>query len=126
MDSLQNMLARLAYTPNQGLQETKQLRAQYAGNPEMQRRLAVDDRFHQGKGMMQDSPAAALAALAGSVPYDIAKLAYFNGPAPVKKALGSLTEQMFPGEGFNDQTTSRPDLNQYRGMISGMLQGWRR
>lgn len=126
MDSLQNMLARLAYTPNQGLQETKQLRAQYAGNPEMQRRLAVDDRFHQGKGMMQDFPAAALAALAGSIPYDAAKLAYFNGPAPVKKALGSLTEQMFPGEGFNDQTTSRPDLNQYRGMISGMLQGWGR
>lgn len=126
MDSLQNMLARLAYTPNQGLQETKQLRERYAGNPEMQRRLAVDDRFHQGKGIMQDSPAAALAALAGSIPYDAAKLAYFSGPAPVKKTLGSLTERMFPGEGFNDQTTSWPDLNQYRGMVSGMLQGWGR
>ncbi len=124
MDTLSQMLKRLAYTPQHGEQETKELRARYAGNPEMQRRLAVDDRFHQGKGMMQDSPTAALASLAGSIPYDLAKLVYFNGPRPVKNVLGNLTERMFPNEGFNDKTTSRPDLNQYRGMISGMIQGW--
>ena len=124
-NTLPTLLQRMLYTPRQGLQETKALRAQNAGNQEAQQRLAVDDRFHQGRGMMEDSPVAALASLIGSVPYDAAKLAYFNGPRPVKRVLGNVSERMFPGEGFNDQTTSRPDIRQYQGMISGMLQGWR-
>jgi len=124
MPNISNMLQRLLYTPQHGFDETKRLRAQYAGDPAMQQQLAVDDRYHQGVGMVQDSPVAALGALLGSVPYDAAKLAYFNGPKPVKRVLGDLTERLFPGEGFNDKTTSHPDINQYRGMISGMLQGW--
>ena len=112
------------FSPQHDVVETKRLRAQYAGNPAMQQQLAVEDRYHQGKDMMQNSPLGALAALLGSIPYDAAKTAYFNGPRPVKQALGSLSERLFPGEGFNDQTTSRPDLNQYRGLISGMLDGW--
>ena len=126
MRPLSDMLADLQYRPRQGAYETKQLRSQFAGNPAMQQQLAVDDRFHQGKDVMQQSPVAALSTLLSTVPYDAAKLAYFNGPKPVKQALGSLTERMFPGEGFNDKTTSRPDFNQYRGLLSGMLEGWGR
>jgi hypothetical protein len=125
MRNLADMLADLQYTPRHDVVETKRLRSQYAGNPQMQQELAVEDRYHQGKGMMQESPIAALGALLGSVPYDAAKLAYFKGPRPVKQVLGSLSERLFPGEGFNDQTTSRPDINQYRGLISGMLAGWK-
>jgi hypothetical protein len=126
MRPLADMLKDLQYAPQHDVLETKRLRAQNAGNPAMQQTLAVEDRYHQGKGMMQDSPIAALAALFGSIPYDAAKAAYFNGPRPVKQALGSLSERLFPGEGFNDQTTSRPDINQYRGMISGMLDAWKK
>lgn len=126
MRNLSEMLQSLMYTPQQGYAETKQLRQQYAGNPQMQQRLAVDDRYHQGEDMVRESPLGALGSLIGSVPYDAAKLAYFNGPKPVKDALGNLSAQLFPGEGFNDKTTSRPDINQYRGMISGMLRGWQR
>jgi hypothetical protein len=122
MQPLAELLAK--FTPQHDVVETKRLRAQYAGNPQMQQQLAVEDRYHQGKDMAQNSPVAALTALLGSVPYDAAKLAYFNGPRPVKQMLGSLTERLFPGEGFNDKTTSRPDINQYRGLISGMLDGW--
>lgn len=124
LNDLAGLLQRMTYTPQQGDTETKQLRAKYAGNPAMQQQLAIDDRFHTGKGMAQANPGGAMLALAGSVPYDMAKLAYFNGPKPVKQGLARLTERMFPGEGFNDQTTSRPDIRQYGGMLSGMLQGW--
>ena len=126
MRKLSELLGQMAYQPRYTYGEVKDLRARYAGNPAMQQQLAVEDRYHQGLGMAQQSPLVALGALLGSVPYDAAKMAYFNGPAPLKKALGSLSAQLFPGEGFNDQTTSRPDINQYRGMISGMLDGWRR
>lgn len=121
-----DLLSQLSYAPRQGAGETKRLRQQHAGNPAMQQSLAVDDRFHQGQGMMQANPLGAVASLAGSVPYDLAKLAYFNGPKPVKNFMGNLSERLFPGEGFNDQTTSRPDFNQYRGMLSGMMEGWRK
>ena len=117
------MLQRMLYSPQQDYSQTKQLRSQYAGNQEMQQKLAVDDRYHQGNDMVQDSPLAALGALVGQVPYDAAKLAYFNGPKPVKNMLGNLSESIFPGEGFNDKTTSRPELSQYGGMLSGMLHG---
>lgn len=123
---ISDMLSEMSYAPRQGAAETKRLRAQNAGNPAMQQSLAVDDRFHQGEGMMRENPMGALASLLGSVPYDAAKMAYFNGPKPVKNFLGRLSERIFPGEGFNDETTSRPDLNQYRGMISGMMEGWRK
>jgi hypothetical protein len=116
---LNQMLRGLSYAPRQGELETKQLRQQYAGNPEMQQRLALDDRFHQGRTM----PSGALGAAIGSVPYDLAKLAYFHGPKPVKEAMGSLSERVFPGEGFNDRTTSRPDIRQYLALASGARQG---
>lgn len=115
-------LQGLLYTPNQGPAATKQLRAEHAGNPRMQQQLAVDDRYHQGKGMTEASPLAALGALAGSVPYDAAKLAYFHGPQSVKQGLGKLTERLFPGEGFNDKTTARPSIDQYKGYVHGMAE----
>lgn len=111
------------YTPNQDLATTKRLRELHAGNPAMQQRLAVDDRYWQGRGMAEDSPVGALGALIGSVPYDAAKLAYFHGPEPVRNGLEKLTASLFPGEGFNPQTTSRPALAQYRGYLGGMAEG---
>ena len=111
------------YTPKIGAADVKALRQRFAGNQEMQQRLAVADRYHQGKGMAEESLAGALASLAGSVPYDAAKVAYFNGPAPVKKLLGNISERLFPGEGFNDQTTSRPDVRQYVAMQNGIAEG---
>lgn len=126
MPNLTDLLSQWMYTPQHNYEETKALRAKYAGNPAMQQQLAVDDRYNQGRAMMQDNPLAALGGLLGSVPYDAAKLAYFHGPQPVKDVLGKVSATVFPGEGFNDQTTSRPDLNQYRGLISGMLAGWNR
>jgi hypothetical protein len=117
--TLNQLLQGLSYTPRQGEVETKQLRQQYAGDPQMQQRLALDDRFHQGRTM----PSRALGAAIASVPYDLAKLAYFHGPKPVKEALGSLSEQVLPGEGFNDRTTSRPDIRQYLALASGARQG---
>lgn len=116
---LNELLRGLSYVPRQGEIETKELRAQYAGNPEMQQRLALDDRYHQGRTM----PGSAVGAAIASVPYDLAKLAYFHGPKPVKQALGNLTERILPGEGFNDRTTSRPDIRQYFALGSGAIQG---
>ena len=126
MRPLSDLLAEFKHNPRYGAAETKQLRSQYAGNPAMQQQLSVDDRYYQGKGMTAESPLAALGALLGSVPYDAAKLAYFNGPKPVKQGLAKLTDTLFPGEGFNDQTTSHPSLDQYRGLVSGMMDGWGR
>ena len=98
-DTLSLRLQGLLHTPRQGYAETKRLREQvYAGHPVMQQRLAQDDRYWQGRGMAEASPLAGLAALAGSVPYDLAKLAYFNGPKPVREGLEALTAQLFPGE----------------------------
>ena len=111
------------YTPKIGAADVKALRQRFAGNQEMQQRLAVADRYHQGKGMAEDNPVAALASMIGSVPYDAAKVGYFNGPAPVKKLLGNISERLFPGEGFNDRTTSRPDLRQYVAMQHGIAEG---
>lgn len=116
---INQLLQGLSYAPRQGQAETAQLRQQYAGNPQMQQRLALDDRFHQGRAM----PGMAIGAAIGSIPYDLAKLAYFNGPKPVKQAMASLSEQVFPGEGFNDRTTSRPDIRQYLALASGAKQG---
>lgn len=111
------------YTPRLGPGEVKRLREQNPGNRGLQQELAVADRYHLGKGMASDNPVAALAALVGQVPYDVAKLAYFNGPAPVKQALGKISERLFPGEGFNDKTTARPDIRQYQAMQNGIMEG---
>lgn len=116
---LNELLRKLSYAPRQGEAETAQLRSQYAGNPQMQQRLALDNRYHMGRAM----PVASVGAAIGSVPYDLAKLAYFNGPQPVKQAMASMSERVFPGEGFNDRTTSRPDIRQYLALASGMAHG---
>lgn len=126
MPDLSALLQQMLYQPQYDPATTKSLRGQFAGNPAMQQKLAIEDRYHQGEDLVQNSPLGAVGTLAATVPYDLAKLAYFNGPAPVKNVLGKVTAGLFPGEGFNDQTTSRPDIRQYGGLISGMLHGWQR
>lgn len=126
MPNLSDLLQGLLYTPQHDYETTKALRARYAGNPAMQQRLAVDDRYNQGLVTAQDGIVPALGTLVGAVPYDLAKLAYFHGPQPVKDVLGRVSADLFPGEGFNDRTTSRPDIRQYQGLLSGMLAGWNR
>ena len=116
-------LAGLLYTPRHDFAQTKTLRDQYAGDPAMQQSLAQDDRYWTGRGMAQDAPALGMLALAGSLPYDMAKLAYFHGPKPVRRALESLTAAMFPGEGFNTRTTSRPSLAATLALMQGVADG---
>lgn len=116
-------LQGILYTPQQSAGRTKQLRQQHAGDPAMQERLMADDRYWQGKGMMEASPLAALATFGGSVPYDAAKLAYFNSPRPVQKVIERGTEALFPGEGFNLQTTARPTRRGTGAYLQGMAEG---
>lgn len=121
--NLPQNLQGILHTPEAGQARIKQLRQQHAGDAAMQQRLSVDDRYWQGREMARENPLAALGALMGSVPYDAAKLAYFNGPAPVRKGLEQLTERLFPGEGFNPKTTSRPSTAQYKAYTHGMTEG---
>lgn len=116
-------LQGVLYTPNHSLAETKRLRERHAGDPTMQQRLMVDDRYWQGREMTREAPLAAGAAFAGSIPYDLAKLAYFNSPRAVQKPIEKVTEALFPGEGFNQQTTARPSRRGTGAYLHGAAEG---
>lgn len=126
------------FIPRQGLEETRQLRQQHAGNPAMQQQLVQDDRYWQGQAAGSASLATALGELTLSLPYDALKQLYFRPetatsmlPLPLQKpasvslrqGLEALTRRMLPGEGFNMQTTSRPSLESYGAYLSGALDG---
>lgn len=121
---LSGALQGLLHSPQRDLATTKRLREEvHPGNPAMQQALVPDDRYWQGRGMAEQSPLAGLGALLGSVPYDLSKLAYFHGPQPVRQGLEGLTAKLFPGEGFNPRTTSRPSLAGSLALIQGLVDG---
>ena len=116
-------LQDLFYTPEHSYTDTKRLRALHAGDPVMQQRLVRDDRYWTGHDAAAQAPIYGSLALLSSIPYDAAKLAYFHGPEPVKRALASITARMFPGEGFNDSTTSRPSAAGSLALLQGVIDG---
>lgn len=124
MPNVSSQLQGLLYAPTHGAGEVKRLREQvYAGNPAMQQALVRDDRYWHGRDVASQSPVAGAATLAASVPYDLMKAAYFHGPRPVRQGLEALTARLFPGEGFNMQTTSRPSWGATGALLQGIAEG---
>jgi len=85
---------------------------------------AESNRFYVGNDIARNSPEAVPGLYIGQALQDIAKLGYFHGPKPVQKLSQKLSELVYgPDEAFNDKTTSRPSLGQYRGLHEGVKRG---
>ena len=90
------------------------------------KQLAAEaDRYYIGSDIARDAPQAIPGLYIGQALQDVAKLGYFHGPKPIKKLSQKLSALAFgPDEQFNDQTTSRPSLGQYRGLHEGVKHGF--
>lgn len=85
---------------------------------------AESNRYFVGSDIAKNSPEAVPGLYIGQALQDIAKLGYFHGPAPVRKLSQKLSALAFgPDEAFNDKTTSRPSLGQYKGLHEGVKRG---
>lgn len=85
---------------------------------------AESNRYYVGNDIARNSPEAIPGLYIGQALQDVAKLGYFHGPKPIRNLSQKLSELVHgPDEAFNDKTTSRPSLKQYRGLNEGVKRG---
>lgn len=85
---------------------------------------AESNRYYVGKDIAERSPMAIPGLYIGQALQDIAKLGYFHGPKPLKNLTQKLSAMVYgEDEQFNDETTSRPELAQYRALNEGVKRG---
>lgn len=120
---MSDLFKGLLFTPSVPMEEVKSARAKAAGDLPAQQRLVQDDRYWHGRDAMQNMPIGAAAGLVASIPYDLMKLGYFHGPKPLSQGLARLSDRMFPDEGFNQETTSRPSVKALGAYAQGMIDG---
>ena len=85
---------------------------------------AESNRFYVGNDIARNSPEAIPGLYIGQALQDVAKLGYFHGPKPIRNLSQKLSELVYgPDEAFNDKTTSRPSLKQYKGLSEGVKRG---